>query len=125
MPCMLNQPWLLSNHCNVSGCGHRSLTSVIAMREVVMTLLLWINLVLVAVILADYVVRQVIERIGEWRRLRGLLSGHPEMTGVHPEQDGLMVFEIEEDLASFILDNDAPGQDRPFRVVVPDFDDDV
>ncbi len=94
------------------------------MREVVMTLLLWINLVLVAVILADYVVRQVIERIGEWRRLRGLLSGHPEMTGVHPEQYGLMVFEIEEDLASFILDNDAPGQDRPFCVVVPDFDDD-
>ena len=88
-----------------------------------MTLLLVINLLLVAVVLTDYVVRQVMERVGEWRRVQRMLSGHPEMKGVHPDQDGLMVFDIDEDLASFILDNDDPGENRPFRVVVPGFDD--
>ena len=92
------------------------------MREVPMTLLLVINLLLVAVVLTDYVVCQVMERVGEWRRVQRMLSGHPEMKGVHPDQDGLMVFDIDEDLASFILDNDDPGENRPFRVVVPGFD---
>ena len=93
------------------------------MREVPMTLLLVINLLLVAVVLIDYVVRQVMERVGEWQRVQRMLSGHPEMKGVHPDQDGLMVFDIDEDLASFILDNDDPGENRPFRVVAPGFDD--
>ena len=94
------------------------------MREVLMTLLLVFNLLLVAVILTDYVVRQVLERVGDWRRVQKMLSGHPEMKGVHPDQDGLVVFDIDEDLGSFILDNEDPGENRPFRVVVPDFDDD-
>ena len=89
-----------------------------------MTLLLVFNLLLVAVILTDYVVRQVLERLGEWRRVKRMLAGHPEMDGVHPEQDVLIVFDIEEDLGSFILDNEDPGENRPFRVVVPGFDDD-
>lgn len=96
---------------------------VISMREVLMTLLLVINLLLVAVILIDYVVRQVLERVGHWRRVQKMLSGHPEMKGIHPDQDGLVVFDIDEDLGSFILDNEAPGENRPFRVVVPEFDD--
>lgn len=52
-----------------------------------------------------------------------MLSGHPEMKGVHPDQDGLVVFDIDEDLASIILDNEDPVENCPFRVVVPVFDD--
>ena len=84
------------------------------MREVLMTLLLVFNLLLVAVILTDYVVRQVLGVSGTGAGCRSALRS-PEMKGVHPDQDGLVVFDIDEDLGSFILDNEDPGENRLSR----------
>lgn len=42
------------------------------------------------------------------------------MKGVDPEEEGLLFFGIDEDLATYIMDNDDPGEDMPFGIAVPD-----
>ena len=52
----------------------------------------------------------------ENRRLKRLVNQHPEMQGVHPDEDGLFVFESDDSLKVLVLENDQPGADEPFYV---------
>ena len=52
----------------------------------------------------------------ENRRLDLLVNQHPEMKGVHPDEDGLFVFESDDSLKVLVLENDEPGVDEPFYV---------
>ena len=52
----------------------------------------------------------------ENRRLKRLVNQHPEMKGVHPDEDGLFVFESDDSLKVLVLENDEPGVDEPFYV---------
>ena len=52
----------------------------------------------------------------ENRRLDRLVNQHPEMKGVHPDEDGLFVFESDDSLMVLVLENDEPGVDEPFYV---------
>ena len=52
----------------------------------------------------------------ENRRLDRLVNQHPEMKGVHPDEDGLFVFESDDSLKVLVLENDEPGVDEPFYV---------
>ena len=52
----------------------------------------------------------------ENRRLKRLVNQHPEMRGVHPDEDGLFVFESDDSLKVLVLENDEPGVDEPFYV---------
>ena len=52
----------------------------------------------------------------ENRRLDRLVNQNPEMKGVHPDEDGLFVFESDDSLKVLVLENDEPGVDEPFYV---------
>ena len=52
----------------------------------------------------------------ENRRLKRLVNQHPEMKGVHPDEDGLFVFESDDSLKVLVLENDERGVDEPFYV---------
>ena len=52
----------------------------------------------------------------ENRRLDRLVNQHPEMKGVHPDEDGLFVFESDDSLKVLVLENDEPGVDEPCEV---------
>jgi hypothetical protein len=44
------------------------------------------------------------------------------MKGVHPDEDGLFVFESDDSLKVLVLENDEPGVDEPFYVREEDFE---
>ena len=46
------------------------------------------------------------------------------MRGVHPDEDGLFVFESDDRLKDFVLQNNEPGADEPFYVDDEDLDED-
>ena len=46
------------------------------------------------------------------------------MKGVHPEDDGLFVFESDDSLKDFVLQNNEPGVDEPFYVQDDELDQD-
>ena len=50
------------------------------------------------------------------RRMQRLVNRHPEMNGVHPDQDSLFVFESDASFKAFVLNNDEPGSSEPFGV---------
>ena len=77
-------------------------------------------LLLVSIILVDYIFREVRTRWQAFQQARRILGEHPEMKGVDPEEEGLLFFGIDEDLAAYIMDNDEPGEDMPFGIAVTD-----
>ena len=77
-------------------------------------------LLLVSIILVDYIFREVRTRWQAFQQARRILGEHPEMKGVVPEEEDLLFFGIDEDLAAYIMDNDEPGEDMPFGIAVPD-----
>ena len=77
-------------------------------------------LLLVSIILVDYIFREARTRWQVFQHARRILGEHPEMKGVDPEEEGLLFFGIDEDLAAYIMDNDEPGEDMPFGIAVPD-----
>ena len=77
-------------------------------------------LLLVSIILIDYIFREARTRWQAFQQARRILGEHPEMKGVVPEEEGLLFFGIDEDLAAYIMDNDEPGEDMPFGIAVPD-----
>ena len=77
-------------------------------------------LLLVSIILVDYIFREARTRWQAFQQARRILGEHPEMEGVDPEEEGLLFFGIDEDLAAYIMDNDEPGEDMPFGIAVPD-----
>ena len=84
-----------------------------------MLILFTFVLLLVSIVLVDYIIRETKARLQEFQQTRRILGEHPEMKGVDTE-GGLLFFGIDEDLATYIMDNDEPGEDMPFGIAVPD-----
>ena len=83
----------------------------------------FLALVLVNLALTVYLVEKGFKFWREKRRLKRLVNQHPEMEGVHPDEDGLFVFESDDSLKLLVLQNDQPGVDEPFYVTEEDLDD--
>ena len=66
----------------------------------------FLALVLVNLALTVYLVEKGTKFWKEQRRLKRLVNQHPEMKGVHPDEDGLFVFESDDSLKVLVLEND-------------------
>ncbi|MGC6483421.1 MAG: hypothetical protein ACON4T_07655 [Synechococcus sp.] len=75
-----------------------------------------VALVLVNVALVIHLCEKGVGVWRERRRLHRLVNRHPEMQGVHPDEDSLFVFESDDALKALVLDNDEPGASEPFDV---------
>ena len=84
----------------------------------------FLALVLVNLALTVYLVEKGTKFWKEMRRIERLVNQHPEMKGVHPEEDGLFVFESDDSLKVLVLENDQPGADEPFYVTEEDLEED-
>ena len=80
----------------------------------------FLALVLVNLALTVYLFEKGFKFWKEKRRLKRLVNQHPEMDGVHPDEDGLFVFESDDSLKLLVLQNDQPGVDEPFYVTEED-----
>ena len=89
-----------------------------------MRILEMVTLVLIDLALLVYLVEKGSGFVRERRKISRLVNHHPEMRGVHPDQDGLFVFESDDRLKDFVLKNNEPGADEPFYVQDEDLDDD-
>jgi len=89
-----------------------------------MQILEMVTLVLVDLALLVYLVEKGSGFVRERRKIARLVNRHPEMQGVHPEQDDLFVFESDECLKDFVLQNTEPGTDAPFYVQDDELDPD-
>lgn len=81
-----------------------------------MQVLEWVALLLVNIALMVYLGEKALLFWRDRRRLRRLVNDHPEMKGVDPDEDSLFVFESDDSLKDFVLNNDAPGLSEPFDV---------
>ena len=84
----------------------------------------FLALVLVNLVLTFYLFEKGFKFWKEKRRLMRLVNQHPEMKGVHPDEDGLFVFESDDSLKLLVLENDQPGSDEPFYVTEEDLEED-
>ena len=82
----------------------------------------FLALVLVNLALTVYLAEKGFKFWKERRRLNRLVNQHPEMQGVHPDEDGLFVFESDDSLKVLVLENDQPGSDEPFYVTEEDLE---
>ena len=82
----------------------------------------FLALVLVNLALTVYLFEKGFKFWKERRRLKRLVNQHPEMEGVHPDEDGLFVFESDDSLKLLVLQNDQPGVDEPFYVTEEDLE---
>ena len=82
----------------------------------------FLALVLVNLALTVYLAEKGFKFWKEQRRLKRLVNQHPEMEGVHPDEDGLCVFESDDSLKVLVLENDQPGTDEPFYVTEEDLE---
>ena len=82
----------------------------------------FLALVLVNLALTVYLFEKGFKFWKEKRRLKRLVNQHPEMQGVHPDEDGLFVFESDDSLKLLVLQNDQPGVDEPFYVTEEDLE---
>ncbi len=82
----------------------------------------FLALVLMNLALTAYLVEKGTKFWKEKRRLERLVNHHPEMKGVHPDEDGLFVFESDDSLKVLVLENDQPGSDEPFYVTEEDLE---
>lgn len=89
-----------------------------------MRILEMITLVLMDLALVVYLVEKGSGFVRERRRISRLVNHHPEMRGVHPDEDGLFVFESDDRLKDFVLQNNEPGADEPFYVEDEELDED-
>ena len=83
-----------------------------------------VTLVLVDLTLLVYLIEKVSRFVRERRKISRLVNHHPEMLGVNPDEDGLFVFESDDRLKDFVLQNNEPGTDEPFYVQDEDLDED-
>ena len=84
----------------------------------------FLALVLVNLALTVYLVEKGTKFWREKRRHERLVNQHPEMKGVHPDEDGLFVFDSDDSLKVLGLENDQPGSDEPFYVREEDLEED-
>ena len=89
-----------------------------------MRILEMITLVLMDLALLVYLVEKGSGFVRERRKISRLVNHHPEMRGVHPDEDGLFVFESDDRLKDFVLQNNEPGADEPFYVDDEELDED-
>ena len=82
------------------------------------------TLVLVDLALMVYLVEKGSGFVRERRKISRLVNRHPEMKGVHPDDDDLFVFESDDCLKDFVLQNNEPGMDEPFYVSDDELDQD-
>ena len=81
-------------------------------------------LVLLNLVVLDHLATKMVRRYGEWRQAKRFVGGHPEMQGVDLENDPLVHYTADAALKAFVLDNDDPGEDRPFMSgLAGEFDD--
>ncbi|WP_186479303.1 hypothetical protein [Synechococcus sp. NOUM97013] len=81
-------------------------------------------LVLLNLVVLDHLATKMLRRYGEWRKAKRFVGGHPEMQGVDLEHDPLVHYTADAALKAFVLDNDDPGEDRPFMSgLAGEFDD--
>ena len=64
--------------------------------------------------LLDYLGKFSYERLSEWKEVRQLVGGHPEMRGVDLERDDLIYFKADEAIREVVLGNDEAGTNDPF-----------
>ncbi len=76
----------------------------------------FLALVLVNLALLIYVSEKAAGWWKERRRLDRLVNDHPEMKGIHPDEESLFVFESDDSLKALVLGNDEPGSSEPFYV---------
>jgi hypothetical protein len=81
-----------------------------------MQILQMVTLVLVDLALMVYLAEKGSAFVRERRKISRLVNRHPEMHGVHLENDDLFVFESDACLRDFVLQNNEPGMDEPFYV---------
>ena len=83
-----------------------------------------VTLVLVDLALLVYLIEKVSGFVRERRKISRLVNHHPEMLGVNPDEDCLFVFESDDRLKDFVLQNNEPGTDEPFYVQDEDLNED-
>ena len=71
-------------------------------------------LVLLNLVVLDHLASKMVRRYGEWRQAKRFVGGHPEMQGVDLQNDPLVHYTADAALKAFVLDNEDPGEDRPF-----------
>ena len=71
-------------------------------------------LVLLNLVVLDHLASKMVRRYGEWRQAKRFVGGHPEMQGVDLQSDPLVHYTADAALKAFVLDNEDPGEDRPF-----------
>jgi hypothetical protein len=79
---------------------------------------------LVDLALLVYLVEKGSGFVRERRKITRLVNHHPEMRGIDPEEDRLFVFESDDSLKDFVLQNNEPGIDEPFYVQDDELDQD-
>ena len=89
-----------------------------------MQILEMVTLVLLDLALMVYLFEKGSGFMRERRKITRLVNHHPEMKGVDPEDDGLFVFESDDTLKDFVLQNNEPGVDEPFYVQDDELDQD-
>ena len=89
-----------------------------------MQILEMVTLVLVDLALLVYLVEKGSGFVRERRKITRLVNNHPEMRGIDPEEDRLFVFESDDSLKDFVLQNNEPGIDEPFYVQDDELDQD-
>ena len=89
-----------------------------------MQILEMVTLVLVDLALLVYLVEKGSGFVRERRKITRLVNHHPEMRGIDPEEDRLFVFESDDSLKDFVLQNNEPGMDEPFYVPDDELDQD-
>jgi hypothetical protein len=89
-----------------------------------MQILEMVTLVLVDLALLVYLVEKGSGFVRERRKITRLVNHHPEMRGIDPEEDCLFVFESDDSLKDFVLQNNEPGIDEPFYVQDDELDQD-
>ena len=73
-----------------------------------MQILEMVTLVLVDLALLVYLVEKGSGFVRERRKITRLVNHHPEMRGIDPEEDRLFVFESDDSLKDFVLQNNEP-----------------
>ena len=79
-----------------------------------MTFLILVFLVLADLLLLDVVARRFYGQFDEWRSVRRMIGGHPEMQGVDGVDHDLIVFKADEAIREMVMENDAPAGNEPF-----------
>ena len=70
--------------------------------------------VLADVLLLDIAVRRFYGEFDEWRSVRRMIGGHPEMQGLDGADRDLIVFEADDAIREMVMENDTPAGNEPF-----------